>query len=144
MYLGRIVETAAADELFRLRAILIPALLSAIPVPRPRASRIARSCKATSRARSNRRPVAICIHDAPMLSIVAESSDHGSSSNQDGHATACHRWAELPANDGLRRRGGKTASRLDPLIAAFTPMKDVRASGGVDTVVGAGQVGRPA
>lgn len=43
MYLGRIVETAATDELFaRPRHPYVEALLSAIPVPDPQAARAAR------------------------------------------------------------------------------------------------------
>ena len=63
----------------------------------------------------------------------------------EGHATACHRWTELPAMAAIAEED-RPSSRLEPLIAALPreDMKDVRASGGVDTMKAAEPAGRRA
>ena len=53
--------------------------------------------------------------------------------DQSGHATACHRWRELPAMPGLTGQEAP-APRLERLMAEFTRKPDVRAAGGVDTL----------
>ncbi len=95
MYLGRIVETAGADEIFHEpRHPYTHALLSAIPVPRPMEKRERRllpgdppnpiapppGCHLHPRC-----PYVIdrCRTEAPQLDDV------------DGHATSCHRWREV-------------------------------------------------
>jgi peptide/nickel transport system ATP-binding protein/oligopeptide transport system ATP-binding protein len=95
MYLGRIVETAGADEIFNEpRHPYTHALLSAIPVPTPMAKRERRllpgdppnpiappqGCHLHPRC-----PHVIdrCRTTAPQLDGVV------------GHATACHRWPEI-------------------------------------------------
>jgi len=49
------------------------------------------------------------------------------------HATACHRWTELPQVKAVPSDGGHSPV-LDRLIGAFAQPMDVRASTGVDTV----------
>jgi peptide/nickel transport system ATP-binding protein/oligopeptide transport system ATP-binding protein len=92
MYLGRIVESAPTDELFaRPRHPYTQALLSAIPVPRPRARRQRTILPGDVPSPINppagchlhlRCPHAIerCRVERPPL--VADGN----------HATACHRW----------------------------------------------------
>jgi peptide/nickel transport system ATP-binding protein len=132
MNFGRIVETANAETLFATpRHPYTRALLSAIPVPRPRAKRerIAMGDLPSVLAPpagchfNTRCPFAVdrCRTERPPL------ADDGS-----GHATACHRWAELPAGTAVasEQQGSPV---LDRLIAAFEPA-DVRAGAGVDSV----------
>jgi ABC-type oligopeptide transport system, ATPase component len=75
MYLGRIVESARADELFaNPRHPYTRALFSAIPVPQPHANGNGSFWKATSPARSRLPPAVICIRGAPTPPIAAGSS----------------------------------------------------------------------
>jgi hypothetical protein len=50
-----------------------------------------------------------------------------------GHATACHRWRELPAITGTSRQDAP-AARLEALMAKFTRRTVVREANGVDTL----------
>ncbi len=112
MYLGRIVETAPTDELFATPAAsLYAALLSAIPVPRPRARREPHH-PAGRRAEPDRvrRRAATCTCAARTRSSAAGASGRALA-DDGGHATACHRWPELPpptpavpADEDARRR----------------------------------------
>jgi oligopeptide/dipeptide ABC transporter ATP-binding protein len=143
MYLGRIVETAPADELFaNPRHPYTRALLSAIPIPRPRARRNRQILEGD--VPSPIAPPPGC-HLHPRCAYAIDRCKIERPlliDNADGHATACHRWAELPPVDALTE-ADRPASRLEPLIAAFTAMKDVRASGGVDTMKAAEPAGAP-
>jgi len=143
MYLGRIVETAPADELFaNPRHPYTRALLSAIPIPRPRARRNRQILEGD--VPSPIAPPPGC-HLHPRCAYAIDRCKIERPlliDNADGHATACHRWAELPPVDALTE-ADRPASRLEPLIAAFTAMKDVRASDGVDTMKAAEPAGAP-
>jgi peptide/nickel transport system ATP-binding protein/oligopeptide transport system ATP-binding protein len=135
MYLGRIVEDAAAEELFRgPRHPYSRALLSAIPVPRPRARRERQilqgdvpsaidppaGCHLHLRCAH---AVERCRIERPLLTPEAGG----------GHATACHRWTELPPAGSVMPADAPSPA-LDRLVAAFSGAADVRAGGGVDTV----------
>jgi peptide/nickel transport system ATP-binding protein/oligopeptide transport system ATP-binding protein len=134
MNFGRIVETADAAALFAVpRHPYTRALLSAIPVPKPRAKRdrmivggdVPSALEPPAGCHFHVRcPFAVerCRIERPAL------ADDGS-----GHATACHRWAELPA-DGGAAHDERTSPALDRLIAAFE-QPDVRADDGIGTVV---------
>jgi oligopeptide/dipeptide ABC transporter ATP-binding protein len=123
MYLGKIVETAASDELFRNpRHPYTRALLSAVPQPDPALVReraliegdvpsaIAppAGCRFHSRC-PHARPS--CRRDEPVL------EDDG------GHATACPWWPEFPPAPTLESDGAQAQDqdriRLDRLQAAF-------------------------
>jgi peptide/nickel transport system ATP-binding protein/oligopeptide transport system ATP-binding protein len=121
MYLGRIVETAQAEELFSApRHPYTQALLSAIPVPSPLARRHRRllpgdppspispppGCHLHTRC-----PFAIprCQQEIPLLSD--EGTEH--------HATACHRWRDIQHSDDLVPRGQIASPHLQRLIRAF-------------------------
>ena len=120
MYLGRIVETAEAEALFTApRHPYTRALLSAIPVPSPGAHRDRQilqgdvpspiapppGCHLHTRC-----PHAVdrCRVERPEL-----AGDPG------GHATACHRWRDLPDAASLVPREAVTSPTLEKLQAAF-------------------------
>jgi oligopeptide/dipeptide ABC transporter ATP-binding protein len=122
MYLGKIVETATTDELFRNpRHPYTRALLSAVPLPDPTAVRerallegdipsaIAPppGCRFHTRCRFAKES---CRRDVPAL------DDDGM-----GHATACPWWPEFPPAAMTVGAAGRAEdkSRLDRLQAAF-------------------------
>ncbi len=130
MNLGRIVETADSEALFASpRHPYSRALLSAIPVPKPQArrSRIllqgelpsALNPPAGCRFRP-RCPFAVdrCQSDMPELMP-----------DQAGHATACHRTAELPPPDAIVPSDGGLSPTLEKLIAAFDRAEGPAVSG---------------
>jgi oligopeptide/dipeptide ABC transporter ATP-binding protein len=119
MNLGRIVETASTQALFAApRHPYSRALLSAIPVPRPHARRnriILRGempsafdppagCRFHTRCPH---VVARCRVDEPLL--LGDGR---------GHATACHRLAELPPADRSVRENDSSPA-LERLVGAF-------------------------
>jgi oligopeptide/dipeptide ABC transporter ATP-binding protein len=134
MNLGAIVETAPTQALFAApRHPYTRALLSAIPVPRPQAKRGRILLQGEMPSALNpppgcrfhtRCPYAVerCRVEVPDLVRDA-----------DGHATACHRTAELPLvavvplDDGL-------SPALEKLFAAFGRGKEGSTPNGVGTV----------
>src|SRR5262249_18704164 len=120
MNFGRIVETAPTDQLFATpRHPYTRALLSAIPVPRPGMRRdrmilqgeMPSALKPPDGCRFHTRcpyVVARCRVERPELLADAE-----------GHATACHRVAELPPL-GAAVRDRDLSPTLERLVAAFT------------------------
>jgi oligopeptide/dipeptide ABC transporter ATP-binding protein len=145
MYLGRIVETAATQELFASpRHPYSRALLSAIPVPAPRARRDRQILPGDVPSPINppsgchlhlRCPhvVSRCKIERPAL--VAEA---------DAHATACHRWHELPPA-GAAVPAAVRSPELERLVAAFSRGGDGSGASGVDRVAAGvpGEAGRP-
>ncbi len=133
MYLGRIVETAPTDELFaNPRHPYTRALLSAIPVPNPRARRERTILQGDVPSPINppsgchlhlRCPHAIerCRIERPEL--IADGT----------HATACHRWPELPPVIATPVEAGRSAA-FARLVEAFARPSDVPGPSGVDTV----------
>jgi oligopeptide/dipeptide ABC transporter ATP-binding protein len=133
MNFGRIVEVANAQALFATpRHPYSRALLSAIPVPSPRAKRdrmilagdMPSVIEAPPGCRFHTRcPFVVerCRSERPLL------IDDGA-----GHATACHRWAELPAA-GTAVAQEHTSPVLERLMAAFG-QADVRTDRRIDTV----------
>jgi peptide/nickel transport system ATP-binding protein/oligopeptide transport system ATP-binding protein len=127
MYLGKIVETATTDELFRNpRHPYTRALLSAVPLPDPAAARerallegdipsaIAPppGCRFHTRCRFARES---CRRDVPAL------DDDGT-----GHATACPWWPEFPPAPMTVGASGRAEdkTRLDRLQAAFVTQRE--------------------
>jgi len=141
MYLGRIVETAPADELFdNPRHPYTRALFSAIPVPQPHARRQRQLLEGD--VPSPLSPPTGC-HLHPRCAHAVErcrSERPALISDQTGHATACHRWSELSAMIGLT---GQEASgpRLERLMSEFTRKSDVWAASRVDTLKSEGLAG---
>ena len=120
MYLGRMVETGPADEVFaEPRQPYTRALLSAIPVASPTARRQRRILEGDVPSPMNPPPGChlhtrcphareVCSLDRPLL------DDDGS-----GHATACHFWRELPSASGILPDEGRVDPRLERLFGAF-------------------------
>ncbi len=122
MYLGRIVETATTDQLFREpRHPYTRALLSAVPLPDPTVERERTllegdlpsatnppsGCLFHTRCRFVREE---CRRDTPLL------ADDGT-----GHETACPYWREFPPASTLAGTAGRDEDRirLARLQAAF-------------------------
>ena len=120
MNLGTIVETADAQALFAApRHPYSRALLSAIPVPKPRAKRsrivlegeMPSALNPPSGCRFHTRcsyAIERCRLEMPQL--LADGT---------GHATACHRTAELPAPEAIVPSDGGFSPVLEKLVAAF-------------------------
>jgi len=137
MNLGGIVETADTQALFASpRHPYSRALLSAIPVPRPRAKRSRILLQGEMPSALNppagcrfhtRCPYVIerCRVEAPPL--LADSA---------GHATACHRTAELPPPppDMIVPADGAFSPALERVVAAFSNPAEGAGPSGVDIV----------
>jgi oligopeptide/dipeptide ABC transporter ATP-binding protein len=133
MNLGTIVEIADAQSLFAApRHPYSRALLSAIPVPRPKVKRsrivlegeMPSALNPPSGCRLHTRcPYVIehCRTEVPAL--LADGT---------GHATACHRTAELPAAENIVPADGGFSPALEKLIAAFGGGVEGAARAGVD------------
>jgi len=134
MNLGVIVETTGTQQLFASpRHPYSRALLSAIPVPTPRAKRSRILLQGEMPSALNppagcrfhtRCPYVIerCRVEPPLL------LDDGA-----GHLTACHRTAELPPADALVPADSLSPA-LTRLVAAFSTAWEGAASPGVDIV----------
>ena len=134
MNLGVIVETADAQALFASpQHPYSRALLSAIPVPRPQAKRrrivlegeMPSALDPPSGCRFHTRcPHVIerCLIERPQL--IADAA---------GHATACHRTAELPPPDAIIADGGFSPA-LERLVAAFRGEAEAATASGVDMI----------
>jgi oligopeptide/dipeptide ABC transporter ATP-binding protein len=135
MNLGGIVETAETQALFASpRHPYSRALLSAIPVPKPRAKRSRIMLQGEMPSALNppqgcrfhtRCPYVIdrCRTEPPQLLAGAA-----------GHVTACHRTAELPPPDSIVPSDGGFSPTLERLVAAFSDRTEVAGSSGVDIV----------
>ncbi|WGD49875.1 dipeptide ABC transporter ATP-binding protein [Bradyrhizobium sp. CB1650] len=132
MNLGSIVEEADADALFATpRHPYSRALLSAIPLPQPHARRatvlvegeIASALNPPSGCRFHTRcpfVIARCRTEPPEL--VGDGT---------GHATACHRVAELPSAEAILPAAGGFSPALAKLVAAFSQKTEGGAAPGV-------------
>ncbi|HLJ00490.1 MAG TPA: dipeptide ABC transporter ATP-binding protein [Bradyrhizobium sp.] len=135
MNLGNIVETADTQTLFASPGHPYSrALLSAIPVPKPRAKRnrmvlegeMPSPIDPPSGCRFHTRcPHAVerCRVEVPPL--LPEAA---------GHLIACHRVGELPPADGIVPQDGAFSPALERLVAAFGRKEDVKTAAGVDTL----------
>ena len=136
MYLGRIVESAPTEELFASpRHPYTQALLSAIPVPRPGARRERRILQGDVPSPID--PPSGChLHLRCPHAIERCKIERPALIASGDHATACHRWPELPAV--AVQVVNERSAALERLIGAFG--QDVQGGRGVDTV-GAGRSG---
>ena len=119
MYLGRIVETARADDLFASpRHPYTRALLSAIPVPRPGLRR-ERPLLQGDVPSPLAPPPGCHLHTrCPYAAEVCKGA-RPALLDDAGHATACHFWPELP-HEAVVPEEGVASPRLEKLFAAFT------------------------
>jgi peptide/nickel transport system ATP-binding protein/oligopeptide transport system ATP-binding protein len=134
MNLGGIVETADADALFAApRHPYSRALLSAIPVPRPQARRSRIVLEGEMPSALN--PPAGCRFHTRCPYVIARCRVEIPPllANGTGHATACHRTAELPAPGNIVPADGGFSPVLEKLVAAFSGGTEGASRGGVDT-----------
>jgi peptide/nickel transport system ATP-binding protein/oligopeptide transport system ATP-binding protein len=126
MYLGRIVESAAADTLFAApRHPYTRALLSAIPVPRPDAKR--ERIILQGDVPSPIRPPSGChLHLRCPYAIERCRSERPPLVEEAGHAVACHRWRELPPAAAIVPDDARSPA-LEKLMAAFAPKEGAAA-----------------
>jgi oligopeptide/dipeptide ABC transporter ATP-binding protein len=110
------------------------ALLSAIPVPKPRAKRSRILLQGEMPSALN--PPAGCrFHTrCPYVIDRCRVESPGLLADATGHATACHRTAELPPPDALVLADGAFSPTLERLVAAFSGHAEVPGSSGVDIV----------
>ena len=143
MYLGRIVETAPADELFaNPRHPYTRALFSAIPIPQPR-SRRQRQLLEGDVPSPLSPPTGCHLHPRCAHAIDRCRIERPTlAADQGGHATACHRWRELPAMSGLTKWASPGA-RLEGLMSAFTRKGGVGATRSAATLHSEGLTGAP-
>jgi oligopeptide/dipeptide ABC transporter ATP-binding protein len=142
MNLGYMVENADADELFASpRHPYSRALLSAIPVPKPRAQRARMILQGDLPSALD--PPAGCRFHTRCPYAIARCSLESPALLADagGHATACHRLGELPPATDTAIADAAFSPLLDRMIAAFTRKAQMRKAGGVDTVEAAGATG---
>jgi len=143
MYLGRIIETAPADELFaRPRHPYTRALFSAIPIPQPHSGRQRQLLEGD--VPSPLSPPKGC-HLHPRCAHAIERcriERPALVADQNGHATACHRWRELPAMSG-RNEQEAPGPRLERLMSEFTRKPGVGAPAVADTLNSRGSNGVP-
>jgi oligopeptide/dipeptide ABC transporter ATP-binding protein len=135
MNLGGIVETADTQALFASpRHPYSRALLSAIPVPRPQAKRSRMLLQGEMPSALNPPPgcrfhtrcphvIERCRTEVPQL--LTEAS---------GHATACHRTADLPPADAIVPSDGGFSPALEKLVTAFSGRAEGPAVSGVGMV----------
>jgi oligopeptide/dipeptide ABC transporter ATP-binding protein len=143
MYLGRIVETAPTEELFAApRHPYTQALLSAIPVPRPRARRD-RTILAGDVPSPINPPSGCHLHLRCPHAIERCKVERPALVAKGDHATACHRWEELPVVKTVPS-GEERSPALERLIEAFARPTDMRDDTGVDTVGRGRRGGAPA
>jgi peptide/nickel transport system ATP-binding protein/oligopeptide transport system ATP-binding protein len=121
MNLGEIVETADTGTLFASpRHPYSRALLSAIPVPNPRAKRSRILLQGEMPSALN--PPAGCRFHTRCPYVVERCRVERPQLLADahGHAAACHRTAELPPPDAIVLGDSAFSPTLERLVAAFT------------------------
>ncbi|MBR1178753.1 dipeptide ABC transporter ATP-binding protein [Bradyrhizobium sp. KB893862 SZCCT0404] len=121
MNLGQIVEEADADDLFATpRHPYSRALLSAIPLPQPRAKRAKVVLQGEIPSALN--PPAGCrFHTrCPFVIERCRSEMPELVAGPTGHAAACHRVGELPPADAIVPATSEFPPALAKLVAAFS------------------------
>jgi peptide/nickel transport system ATP-binding protein/oligopeptide transport system ATP-binding protein len=135
MNLGAIVETADTQALFASpRHPYSRALLSAIPVPKPRAKRSRIVLQGEMPSALNPPPGCRFHTRCPYVIDRCRAESPQLLDDAAGHATACHRAAELPPPDTIIPNDGAFSPALERLVAAFSGHAEVAGSCGVDIV----------
>jgi len=134
MNLGGIVEIANTEALFASpRHPYSRALLSAIPVPKPRAKRSRILLQGEMPSALN--PPAGCRFHTRCPYVIERCRIEPPEllGDKSGHLTACHRTAELPPPDAVLPADSLSPA-LERLVAAFSSHADVARPSGVDIV----------
>jgi oligopeptide/dipeptide ABC transporter ATP-binding protein len=134
MNLGGIVEMANTEALFASpRHPYSRALLSAIPVPKPRAKRSRILLQGEMPSALN--PPAGCRFHTRCHYVIERCRIEPPEllGDKSGHLTACHRTAELPPPDAVLPADSLSPA-LERLVAAFSSHADVARPSGVDIV----------
>jgi oligopeptide/dipeptide ABC transporter ATP-binding protein len=130
---GGIVETADAQALFASpRHPYSRALLSAIPVPKPRAKR-SRMLLQGEMPSALDAPVGCRFESRCPFAIERCRVEPPPLLGDAGHLSACHRTAELPPPDAVLPADSLSPA-LERLVAAFSRRSEVVASSGVDII----------
>jgi peptide/nickel transport system ATP-binding protein/oligopeptide transport system ATP-binding protein len=135
MNLGAIVEMADTNALFASpRHPYSRALLSAIPVPKPRAKRSRLLLQGELPSALN--PPSGCRFHTRCPYVIERCRVEPPELLADGtrHATACHRTRELPAAEAIVPSDGGFSPVLEKLVAAFSDLKEGPASAGVGRI----------
>jgi peptide/nickel transport system ATP-binding protein/oligopeptide transport system ATP-binding protein len=135
MNLGGIVETADTQALFASpRHPYSRALLSAIPVPKPRAKRSRIVLQGEMPSALNPPPGCRFHTRCPYVIERCRVEPPQLLGDAAGHATACHRTAELPPPDAVVPKDGAFSPSLERLVAAFSAPAEAAGRSGVGTV----------
>ena len=135
MNLGGIVETAPTEALFASpRHPYSRALLSAIPVAKPQAKRDRMILQGEMPSALN--PPSGCRFHTRCPFVVERCRVEVPNliADDQGHATACHRTAELPPAEGIVPSDGGFSPALEKLVAAFSLSEEGPGGNGVDIV----------
>jgi len=120
MYLGRIVETGLADEVFAdPRHPYTRALLSAIPVASPEARRERRILQGDVPSPISPPPGCHLHTRCPYAADLCRAERPPLYEAGPGHASACHFWASLPEPNDILPEEGRTDPCLERLFGAF-------------------------
>jgi peptide/nickel transport system ATP-binding protein/oligopeptide transport system ATP-binding protein len=122
MYLGKIVETATTDELFRNpRHPYTRALLAAVPLPDPTVARERALLEGDIPSAMNPPPGCLFHTRCPFVREACRRDVPELTRDGTGHATACPYWPEFPPAALLREGHGQDQDRirLERLQAAF-------------------------
>jgi oligopeptide/dipeptide ABC transporter ATP-binding protein len=135
MNLGVIVETADAETLFASpRHPYSRALLSAIPVPKPRAKRNRIVLQGEMPSALDPPPGCRFHTRCPYVIDRCRVEPPQLLANTAGHLTACHRADELPPPEAIVPRDGAFSPSLERLVAAFGRAEEAPVRSGVDIV----------
>jgi peptide/nickel transport system ATP-binding protein/oligopeptide transport system ATP-binding protein len=127
MYLGKIVETAPTEELFRNpRHPYTRALLSAVPLPDPTAVRERALLEGDIPSALNPPPGCRFHTRCPFVRDSCRDNVPALADDGTGHATACPWWPELPqaAASIATTMPDEDRRRLDRLQAAFVSQRE--------------------
>jgi oligopeptide/dipeptide ABC transporter ATP-binding protein len=135
MNLGGIVEIADAQALFASpQHPYSRALLSAIPVPKPKAKRSRIVLQGEMPSALNPPPGCRFHTRCPYAIERCRSEMPQLLANGTRHATACHRTAELPPPEAIVPIDGGFSPTLEKLVAAFSGRAEAAGPAGVDIV----------
>jgi peptide/nickel transport system ATP-binding protein/oligopeptide transport system ATP-binding protein len=120
MYLGRIVETGPADDIFDdPRHPYTRALLSAIPVASPHARRERRLLEGDVPSPIDPPPGCHLHPRCPFAGELSRTQRPPLDDDGKGHATACHFWPTIPKETDIVPVDAVVDPRLERLFAAF-------------------------